>query len=179
MDAIWSSPIPHGHSVVTAQVQQKHSYSEGHEQEETGGKKQARLGGKKLQAPDFISSTPLIEPIIPIPTTSRSITMTLIKRIAAPVQFPHLPSANGTSQTICLNSVFPAPHNCCMLRLCGDKKAVPRIPRLHIDMSKEPWRSKPENYWKPMVDFLQNEAIRQHLRPSAALKQATPSANWQ
>ena len=168
MDTIWSSQIPTGHSVMPTLASSKHAYSEGPEQEENTAKKRVKLGGKKLQAPDFISSTPLMETVIPIPTASRSITMTLIKRINAPIQFPRLPSSNGTLQTICLNSVFPAPHNCCMLRLCGDKKSTPRIPRLHIDLNSEPWRSKPENYWTPIVEFLQQDGIRNHIRPLAA-----------
>jgi hypothetical protein len=64
------------------------------------------------------------------------LTMTLVWRINAPVSFPRLPSNNnGMSETICLNSAFARPHNCCMLRLCGDWKVMPPADRLHVDLS--------------------------------------------
>ena len=157
----------------------KHSYNENpQDQQEMGANKRTKLGGKQPKIPDFISATALMVPVVPLPVNCRSTTMTMVRRIQAPVPFPRLPSQNGTLQTICLNSAFPPPYNCCVLRLCGDKKSVPRTPRLHIDLHQEPWRSKPEAYWAPMVAFLMNAQVHPHLRPSAALKLVTPNTKW-
>ena len=180
LDAIWTTPIPLGHHVIVEEPpSQIRQYNEITNHDEGVPTKRKKLGGKKQREYDYISSTPLMEMVIPLPAATRSVTMALIKRIAVPIQFPRLPASNGTLQTICLNSVLPAPYNCCLLRLCGDKKATPRAPRLHIDLSKEPWRSKPEAYWTPMVEFLQMEPVIPHMKPSAALKRATPNTKWQ
>jgi hypothetical protein len=179
LDPLWSTPIPVGHSVA-APIFQKQPTND-HIQQDTheyGAYKRQKLGGKKLQAPDFVSSTPLMETIVPLPPNTRSATMALVRRISAPVAFPRLQADNGTFQTVCLNSAFQAPYNCCILRLCGDKKSTPRIPRLHIDLYKEPWKSKPESYWAPMVAFLQHAAVIPHIKPTAALKLATPGTVW-
>jgi hypothetical protein len=178
LDPMWTVPIPLGHSVVPIAVKKHPIPVTRDDAPDYGTQKRARLGGKKLTAPDFISQTPLMETVIPLPPNTRSTTMAMVKRINAPIQFPRLPSDNGTLQTICLSSAFQQPYNCCILRLCGDKKVVPRTPRLHIDLYKEPWRSKPESYWAPMVIFLQNEHVVPHIRPSAALKLATPNTQW-
>jgi hypothetical protein len=174
LDPIWSAAIPEGHSVTPPTP--KHDIPP--DQNETGTNKRHKLGGKKPQVPDFISATALMIPIVPLPANCRSTTMAMVRRIQAPIPFPRLPSQNGTLQTICLNSAFPQPYNCCVLRLCGDKKSVPRTPRLHIDLHQEPWRSKPEAYWAPMVAFLMHEQVRLHLRPSTALKLVTPNTPW-
>jgi hypothetical protein len=174
LDPIWSAAIPEGHIVaLITKAKQQHSDIP----DNTGDPipKRIKLGGKKSLIPDFISSTTLMDPVVPLPPNTKSTTMTMLRRINAPIPFPRLASTNGTLQTICLNSAFPKPYNCCILKLCGDKKMVPPTPRLHIDLNAEPWRSKPESYWNPMVTFLQNEQIQIHLRPSKALKLLTPN----
>jgi hypothetical protein len=125
LDPVWSNAIPPGHSIIIQQLQaQKQQYANQQLHQDLGGnqKKRAKLGMHKEQALlDFISATPLMEDVVPIPSTTRSLTMTLVQRINAPVSFPRLPSTNDTtSETICLNSAFASPHNCCMLRLCED-----------------------------------------------------------
>jgi hypothetical protein len=174
LDSIWTNPIPPGHSVVAPSLAVPPTLTHG----EGASNKRARLGGKKLTHPDFISSSPPMEAVLRVPSSSRSLTMTMVRRISAPISFPRLPNANGTLQTICLNSSFTPPHNCCVLSGCGDKKSTPPVPRLHIDMNIEPWKSKPESYWAPMVEFLQHEKISGHIRPTAAFKKATPSTPW-
>ncbi len=178
LDPIWSADIPDGHSAMPVQSN-KHSYTDTNtDQPETAVNKRIRLAGGKIKIPDFISSTPLMIPVVSLPANCRSTTMALVRRIQAPVPFPRLPSTNGTLQTLCLNSAFPQPYNCCVLRLCGDKKSNPRTPRLHIDLNQEPWSSKPEAYWAPMVAFLMHEQVRPHIRPSTALKLKTPGTQW-
>ena len=177
LDPIWSAAIPEGHSVgLVAKVKPQHDDAPDDPNDPIP--KRIKLGGKKAMIPDFISSTTLMEPVVPLPSSTKSTTMTMLRRINAPIAFPRLASTTGTLQTICLNSAFPKPFNCCILKLCGDRKTSPRTPRLHIDLNAEPWRSKPESYWNNMVAFLQNEQIRPHLRPSKALKLLTPSTQW-
>jgi hypothetical protein len=177
LDPLWSAAIPEGHSVALI-TKTKQQHTDTLDDADDPIPKRIKLGGKKPSIPDFISSTPLMDPVVPLPSNTKSTTMTMLRRINAPIPFPRLASTNGTLQTICLNSAFPKPYNCCILKLCGDKKTAPRTPRLHIDLNAEPWRSKPESYWNSMVAFLQNEQIRPHLRPSKALKLLTPSTNW-
>jgi hypothetical protein len=147
------------------------------EREEDGSTKRQRLGGKKVKNPDFINSSPLMESTTTIPQ-GRTVLQTLYGKFSTPVQFPRLPAANGTLQTLCLNSSFAAPHHTCTTRLCGDRKSTPRTPRLHIDLSKDLWKNKPESYWAPMVTFLQCEMVSQHIRPTKALQQLTLSTKW-
>jgi hypothetical protein len=172
MDPIWTTPIPDGHSMTT----KKHPLFEAMEGDHTTGKR-VKMAGKKHNSPDFINAYPPMEMVVSIPR-NKSATTTMLNRFQVPIPFPRLPSENGTSQTICLNSAFVSPHNCCAMRLCGDKKSIPRLGRLHLDLSKEPWKSKPEQYWAPLVQFLQHDTVHQHVRPTRALKMLTPSTRW-
>ena len=174
MDSIWTAPLPSGHGGEPANDMSKnlHEYTDAGDQATT---KRLKLAGIKHKNPDFISQKPPMEVTSPIPTQN-TLLNTLFSRFQRPIQFPRLKNTNGTLQTICLNSAFNQPHNCCVTRNCGDRKN--RIPRLHIDLAREPWRSKPEGYWYPLVQFLQNDAVYQHIRPTEALKRLTPSAKW-
>jgi hypothetical protein len=175
MDPVWTSPIPDGHS--TPAPQDKHIIQET-QTEDLSQRKRLKLAGRKHNNPDFINALPPMEMIVPIPR-GKSPTATMINRFQLPIPFPRLASASGTLQTICLNSAFVGTNNCCVLRLCGDRRSVPRTERLHLDMSKEPWKSRPEPYWDSMVAFLKNETVAQHVRPTRAFCQATPSAKWE
>ena len=177
MDSIWSAPIPDGHSTAPPRPQ-RHLRDEHTDNTDDNRGKRLRLSGPKHQNPDFVSKSPLMEVTARVPANS-TLLNTLFGRFNRPIQFPRLDSTtHGTSQTICLNSAFMNPHNCCTTRLCGDRKSVPRIPRLHIDLSSEPWKSKPESYWAPLVAFLQNDSVYRHIRPTPTLKRLTPSAKW-
>jgi hypothetical protein len=176
LDPIWTNPIPPEHSVQSQLPQ--HQTQETPAQGVEPDKKRAKLGDKITKVPDYISGAPLMEAVLAIPKNTRSVTMMLVRRISAPISFPRLPTNTGTFQTICLNSAFPSPQNCCVLRLCGNKKVNPPVPRLHIDLSKDVWKNKPETYWAPVVEFLQSPMVTPHLRPSAALKKLTPSTKW-
>jgi hypothetical protein len=61
----------------------------------TSLKKCAKLGGNNLLAPDFISLTPLVETVLPLPPNTKPTTMAMVNIISAPVQFPRLLSNNG------------------------------------------------------------------------------------
>ena len=174
MDSIWTAPLSPGHGGESPRESRNHYTAYGDELKPPPNKR-LRLAGTKHKNPDFISQKPLMEVTTPVPANS-TLLNTLFGRFSRPIQFPRLKNMNGTLQTICLNSAFTSPHNCCLTRLCGDRKN--KIPRLHIDLSREPWRSKPETYWFPLVQFLQNDAVYQHIRPTEALKRVTPGAKW-
>ena len=181
MDSIWSAPIPAGHG-TTPPRRDRETNRDRYDPNDQNDRnpnpnKRLRLGGPKHHNPDFICQSPLMECAVRVPANSTLLT-TIFGRFNRPIQFPRLEASPGTFQTICLNSSFLAPYNCCTTRLCGDRKSNPRVPRLHIDLSKEPWKSKPEAYWAPIVQFLQNDIVYPHIRPTAALKRLTPHAKW-
>jgi hypothetical protein len=174
MDSIWTAPLPSGHGGEPIR-NSRQNFTEYGDANDPIDKKRLKLAGLKHKNPDFICQKPPMEVTTPVPAQN-TLLNTLFGRFQRPIQFPRLKHTNGTLQTICLNSAFTPPHNCCLTRLCGDRKN--RIPRLHIDLSREPWRSKPEAYWLPLVKFLQDDAVYQHIRPTEALKRLTPSAKW-
>jgi hypothetical protein len=139
--------------------------------------KRQRLGGPKIKNPDFINQSPLMECTSQMPQ-HKTVLQALYGKFQAPVQYPRFPTNTGTSQTLCLNSSFVSPHHTCTTRLCGDRKSYPRMSRLHIDLSKDEWKKKPEAYWAPIVAFLKNPEVIPHIRPTKALKMLTPGASW-
>jgi hypothetical protein len=177
MDSIWTAQLPPGHTTVPiASVRQRQPQMTQPDGDDGPLNKRAKLSGRKVRNPDFINYSPIMAVTVPVPANS-TLLNTLFDRFSQPTQFPRLPSSTGTLLTICLNSAFSAPHNCCMTKSCGDRKT--RNHRLHIDLSREPWKSHPESYWAPLVTFLQNDVISPHIRPTPGLQKLTPSANWQ
>ena len=142
-----------------------------------GHNKRTKLGGPKMRNPDFINHSPLMECTTQI-SQYKSVLQTLYGKFHAPLTYPRFPTNTGTSQTLCLNSSFVAPHNTCTTRLCGDRKCNPRMARLHIDLSRDEWKKKPEAYWDPLVAFLLHSEVTPHICPTQALKKLTPNAAW-
>jgi hypothetical protein len=177
MDAIWTAPLPSGHGKSSSRPSPNIHPDYPGDNNEPDRQKRLKLAGSKHRNPDFINQSPLMQVTTPVPANSTLMT-TLFGRFQRPTQFPRLasPTGTGTSQTICLNSAFMSPTNCCVTSRCGDRKN--RTQRLHIDLSREPWKSRPETYWNPLVQFLQDDAVYQHIRPTEALKRLTPSAKW-
>jgi hypothetical protein len=132
---------------------------------------------KAPQAADFISGTHLVEPTVPLPKDKPAIT-TILARLPRGQRFPLVTDSNGTLQYICFHSAFPPPHNRCCTSKCKNLKVTPHAPRLHVDPSVEPWRSKPESFWNPVVVFLQDSFVAQHFKPLAHLLSLTPSTVW-
>jgi hypothetical protein len=126
---------------------------------------------------DFVCSGPVIIPVEPLPGGKAAIT-TILHRLPRQGRFPLLPDANGTSSYICFKSCFPAPHDRCVTAKCINQKSTPPAPRLHIDLSADYWKTKPEAYWSPLVEWLQLPGVLSHFRPSRELKALTPSASW-
>jgi hypothetical protein len=136
-----------------------------------------RLAGNVDTRPDFINATPLLETTLPFNQHTPTSTQ-LFDRLPKGLVYPKFPSEDGTLMTtICFCAAFSSPHNCCKTRLCKERRP-PRQTRLHVDLSIEPWKSKPESFWTPLVTFLQDPLVTPHLRPSSALRNVTPSAAW-
>ena len=177
-DPIWTTPPPPGHLPAIANPR-KHLLHHS-ELTDPGNKYQRTSTGNDTRPhrPDFMNSTPLMEVTVPL-DPNVPVSTQLFTRLPTGITYPKFPSVpSGTSlTTICFRSSFSSPQNCCSTRLCKERKA-PRNQRLHVDVGSEPWRSKPESYWTPLVTFLQDPAVSQHLRPSAALRNATPSVRW-
>jgi hypothetical protein len=126
---------------------------------------------------DFFCTGPLILPVEPLPGGKAAIT-TILHRLPRQGRFPMLPDANGTSSYICFKSCFPAPHDRCVTKTCIHHKTTPPAARLHIDLSVAHWKSKPEPYWTPLVEWLQLPGVKSHFRPSPELKALTPTTAW-
>jgi hypothetical protein len=178
MDPIWTTPLPPGHTVPTNTNNSRltRDQREQNRREDERNKRQ-RLGGPKIRNPDFINQSPLMECTSHLPQ-HKTVLQALYGKFQAQVMYPRFPTNTGTSQTLCLNSSFVSPHHTCTTRLCGDRKSNPRMSRLHIDLSKDEWRQKPENYWAPLVAFLTNPEVVPHIRPTQALKALTPTTTW-
>ncbi len=170
-DPIWTSALPAEHFVrsnTETPVEDPVHPAPGSAREQAG--KRLKLGK------DFISNTALMVPVEPFPRMKPVIT-TMIQRLPPAGRFPKIPNENGTLSNICFKSSFAAPHNRCVAAKCVTKQTPP-ISRLHIDISVEPWKSKPEHYWQPLVEWLQHPSVSPHFRPSEAFKSLTPAANW-
>jgi hypothetical protein len=104
----------------------------------------------------------------------------LFKAMPENTHYPKMTDTDGKPDClICFYSAFPYPHNSCQLESCiAAKRRRKDNQRLHIDLSKEPWRSKPELYWQPVVDWLKLPRVDTLIRPTAVFRKLTPSANW-
>jgi hypothetical protein len=126
---------------------------------------------------DFVSNAPLLESVIPL-RQDKPVSTQLLDRIPKGIPYPKFPDPSGTCMTtICFRSAFAAPQNCCATSICKERR-YPKQTRFHVDPSAQQWKSKPEAYWAPLVAFLVDPQVSPILRPSAALKQLTPSTNW-
>jgi hypothetical protein len=174
-DPLWASVPPADHFVSTPSAPAiattpNVSYPE------APASKRVKLGRTASKA-DFLCTGPLILPVEPLPSGKAAIT-TILHRLPRQGRFPLLPDANGMLSYICFKSCFPAPHDRCITKTCMHLKATPPVPRLHIDLSVDFWKKKPESYWLPLVEWLLLPGVLSHFRPSSALKGLTPSTAW-
>jgi hypothetical protein len=132
---------------------------------------------KAQQGADFISTSHLLEAVVPMAKEKAAIT-TIIARLPRGQRFPLVKDSTGTLQYICFHSAFPPPHNRCITGKCKNHKVSPPVSRVHVDLSIEPWQSKPESFWEPVVAFLKEASVAVHFRPSAPLMALTPSTAW-
>jgi hypothetical protein len=175
MDPIWTTPLPPGHC-ITPRSNNRDRGNPGDNGRNPDPKRQ-KLGGGRIKNPDFINKSPPMECTFTMPA-QKSVLQALYGKFHAPVAYPRFPTSTGTLQTLCLNSSFVSPHNTCTTRLCGDRKSGTRMLRLHMDLSQEEWRKKPEAYWAPLIAFLRHPEVTPHIRPTQAFKSLTPSTTW-
>jgi hypothetical protein len=134
----------------------------------------------KRDRESFVASKGMLELAKPIPQGQRLMTY-LFKAMPDNTHYPKMANTDGKADClICFRSAFPSPHNSCCIDTCIAAKRRNRgeKQRLHIDLSQEPWRSKPEPYWQPVVDWLRLPGVDALILPTAAFKQLTPSAQW-
>jgi hypothetical protein len=176
-DASWQSQPPPDHFLHAAPVPAPPVTLEkrtGREREQPS----KRLKPTTAAAAGFVSQAPLFEPIVPFPQDKPAIT-TLLAPLPAGTRFPQMGETDGKSQYICFHSAFPSPHNKCTTSKCKNRKqSLSAATRLHVDPITDPWKSKEEDFWKPIVEFLQNPEVARHFRPSATFISLTPSTSW-
>jgi hypothetical protein len=143
------------------------------------GQPPSTAGNTKRQREPFTASQGLLELASPIPAGQRLMTY-LFQAMPANTTYPRMQNHDGKNNCLmCFRSAFPAPHNLCHLDSCiAIKHRKRHSPRLHIDLSQESWRSKPESYWQPVVDWLLYPGVDALIRPTAAFRKLTPSAKW-
>jgi hypothetical protein len=176
-DSSWTSPTPPGHFPPPPPSRQLPPLDTG-----VPVQKKARMqpppARTNTQIPkDFLSTTPLLELVTPL-QPNIPVSTQLLERIPRGISYPKFADPSGTyTITICFRSSFAAPNHCCATSICKERRA-PRKTRLHVDLGVEPWKSKPESYWAPLVAFLVDPQISPILRPSPALIAMTPATNW-
>ena len=177
-DPLWTSAPPMDHFVRPITQSLVHaSASMAPATAHEPASKHVKLGKSGQQQADFICKTALIVPVQPLPSQKAAIT-SVLHRLPRPGRFPTLTDDHGTLSYICFKSCFAAPHDRCVTKKCLHNKMTPLTPRLHIDLSVEPWKTKPELYWKSLVEWLLLPGVAPHFSPSAALKALTPTAAW-
>jgi hypothetical protein len=135
---------------------------------------------EKRQRADFVASQGIFDLAVPVPADQRLITY-IFDALPEHTQFPKLTDSDGKVDClICFRSAFAPPHNQCHTPTCiaAKRKKQGDSRRIHIDLSIDPWRSKPEAYWQSVVDFLTTPGVDAVLKPTAAFKQLTPTAAW-
>jgi hypothetical protein len=194
-DASWTNPTPPGHFPAPIYVPPPapayvhpppHADPSGIsqkkqrllQQQQTRQQEQQQQRQQQQRLPkDFVSNVPLLESVIPL-RQDKPVSTQLLDRIPKGIPYPKFPDPSGTCMTtICFRSAFAAPQNCCATSICKERR-YPKQTRFHVDLSVPQWKSKPEAYWAPLVAFLVDPQVSPILRPSAALKQLTPSTNW-
>jgi hypothetical protein len=135
----------------------------------------------KSQRANFTASKGIFQLAAPVPADQRLMTH-IFDSLLEHTSFPKLTDTDGKVDClICFRSSLPPPNNQCYMPSCISTKHKRRSGdsrHLHIDLSTGPWRSKPEAYWKTVVDFLQIPGVDAILKPPAAFKQLTPNAAW-
>jgi hypothetical protein len=183
-DMLWNLPSPADHfrpcpppphvlrvPSLTPALEAPFQYPAGHPP--------SRDAANKRPREPFVASKGLLKLAAPIPAGQRLMTY-LFDAMPAHTQYPKMTNNDGKADClICFRSAFPSPHNSCQLESCIALKRRQRDnQRLHIDLAVEPWRSKPEAYWQPVVAWLRLPGVDALIRPTAAFKKLTPSANW-
>jgi hypothetical protein len=135
-----------------------------------------------LPPADFTASAGIFDLAAPVPADQRFLNY-IFDAMPPHTSFPTLTVTNGKVDClVCFRSASPPPNNNqCHTASCISSKRKKRSGnsrQLHIDPHSQPGRSQPENYWKPVVDFLLLPGIDAVLKPTATFKQLTLTAPW-
>lgn len=132
---------------------------------------------------DFLATQPPLELQVPAPAHKGQI-VTIFTSAGARATVPRL-LIDSESTMICFAFSVAAPHDVCNTAEClrnatrRNRTGRPTGPLCHINVSVEPWCSKPEVFWASLVTFLTLPGVAASIRPSAALRAKTPSVPWQ
>jgi hypothetical protein len=148
-------------------------------------KQQALKRPRESPTPDFVAAHPLFELVAP-PRETRGIVTIFTTASPQNASKPALPTGqDGKSVLICFASSCCAPFNVCNLAACHSgqsrrvrKNAPTPTPFSHVDLAVEPWASKPESFWDPIVAWLKLPGVSLAVRPSAFLKAKTGATTW-
>jgi hypothetical protein len=107
---------------------------------------------------NFTAAKGIFQLVAPVPADQRLMSH-IFDSLPKHTSFPKLTDTDGQVDClICFCSLLPPPNNQCHMATCisikckrcsGDSRC------LYIDLSLDPWRSKPEAYWQNVVNFLQ------------------------
>jgi hypothetical protein len=129
-------------------------------------------GASKRHPEYFVASQGMLELAAPsIPSGQRLVTY-LFKAMPDNTPYPKINDTDGKPNCLIRScSALPAPHHSCQLDTCIAARRQKRDnPCLHIDLAQEPWRSKPEAYWQPVMTWLQLPRVNILMRPTAAAR---------
>ena len=128
-----------------------------------------------LQAKEkpFVSSAPLF--LLKQPVDVQNPYIDICECIGNPY-FPRW-EENGKNHYVCILSCFGPPLHTCDTAACK-KRWYKKMVRHHIDPTKHQWKSKRGAFWKPFVEWLWDERVKQHFLLSEEFKQLIPSESW-
>ena len=121
----------------------------------------------------FVSSAPLF--LLKQPVEKQSAYIDICQCISNPY-FPRW-EENGKNHYVCILSCLGPPLHTCDMMACK-KRWHRETVRYHIKPTKHQWKSKPEAFWKPFVEWLWDPQVERHFIPSEEFKQLTPSESW-
>jgi hypothetical protein len=126
---------------------------------------------KRQRESDFTSSTALFEPATPFQLGQRPMGY-MVNNTNRTTQYPRLAATPGKEPClICFWSSFAPLFNVCQFSSCiGNKRKRRETQHLHIDLAQDPWRSKPEVFWQPIIEWLQLPTICPFIHPTTGFR---------
>ena len=145
-----------------------------------------RIPKKRTREADFRATKPLFQLVGPLPERQSGVPSRITKFFQDPgAKMFRLLDEDGKWRLICLKSSAQPPFHTCCTPACDASCSGPRnnrtrgrLPYFHVDLGLPYFQNVPEAYFVDIVAFLQLPGVSDVVRPSAALKQLTPSTNW-
>ena len=179
-DAQWLRPVPSDHLLQPVAKRPRSNSDEPSAGLCSGSLKRSKKPDAEAEKPaartkekPFVSSAPLF--LLKKPADVQNPFGDICDRIGNPY-FPKW-EENGKNHYVCILSCLGPPLHTCDTAACK-KKWCKKSVRHHIDPTKHQWKSKPEAFWKPFVEWLRDERVEKHFLPSEEFKQLTPSKSW-